>query len=110
MELDQLLGDLGTPVQTADLTLQLVDPPIARVSRLAPGRLRPQTLQTVLGMLLAPAGKLGGIEAIAAQPGALVAVRKGIGFGQKAQLFRRTEAAPCTLFQFRVGSNLGSRG
>jgi len=61
-------------------------------------------------LLPAPSRKLGGIEAIAAQPGPLLAVSKGVGFGQKAQLLRRTEAAPCPLFQLRIGSNLGRGG
>jgi uncharacterized protein YigA (DUF484 family) len=65
LEFDQLLGDLRTPVQTADLTLQLVDPAIARVSHFASWRLRLQAIQTTLGMLFTPTGKLGGIQAVA---------------------------------------------
>ena len=110
MEFNQLFGHLGTPLQAAVLALQLLDPALTRIGRLAPGCLRLQTLQTMLGLLLAPSRKLGGIEAIAAQPGSLLAVRKGVGFGQKAQLLRRTEAAPCPLFQLRIGSNLGRGG
>lgn len=97
-------------MQTTDLALQLVNPAITRVGHLASGRLRLQAIHTAFGVLLVPAGKLGHIETVAAQPGSLLAMRQSTRLGQQAQLFGRTEAVPCTSFKPWVGRDLGTCG
>ncbi|MEJ2715501.1 MAG: hypothetical protein P8014_20380 [Acidihalobacter sp.] len=110
MEFDQLLGDFGTPLQTTIFAFQLLHPTITWIGPLAPGRLRLQAIQTALGVLFTPAGKLGRIEAVAAQPGTLLTMRQRISLGQQAEFLGRTEAATCTLFKPWIGRDLGARG
>lgn len=59
--------------------------------------------QTVLDALFAPTGQLIRIEAVAAQPDALPAMRQRIGIGQQTLFFGRSEAATRTFCKPWIG-------
>jgi hypothetical protein len=75
------------------------------ISHPASGRLRLQAIQTTLGMLSTPTGKLGGIQAVAAQPRTLLTTRQSTRFGQQAQLLGRAEATTCALLKPWIGGD-----
>ncbi|MDZ7789395.1 MAG: hypothetical protein U5L08_02650 [Xanthomonadales bacterium] len=106
MEIDQLLGDVGTLFQLGIRLLQALKLLVPRVGRLTAGLSRSDTRLTVLGQVLAPSRQLASVQPLATKPGTLLAIRQGISFGQQPLLLTSTEATSGTLLKARVGDNL----
>jgi hypothetical protein len=81
---------------------QALDLAIPRVGRLAPAALGLQALRALLDERLAPLAELCGIQAVAPQPGTLLAMRQGAGLREQALLLGSGEPSPGASLQFRL--------
>jgi len=110
LQLDQLLGDIGAALELGIGSLELGDPALAGVHGLAPGRLGSQAGLAMLSQFPSPGRQLTGIQPVATQPGAFLAMSQAIGLLQQALLLRCTEPATSALLEAWICFDFGRRG
>jgi len=93
--------------QAGILAAQALDLAIARIGRLAPSALGLQALRALPDKRFAPLAELCSIQAVASQPGALLAMRQRIGLREQALLLgsgKRTAGGCAAQASARSGS------